>query len=129
VRGIPTCGVARVATLFNRVVLIATGSGIGPLLGHIQNPTFAYRLIWSTPDPDTTFGAPLLATIRHHDPDAIIHDTKMSGRPDLVKMGYNLTKHFSAEAVIVIANEKATKKVVYGLETRGIHAYGAIWDS
>ena len=34
-----------------------------------------------------------------------------------------------AEAVIVIANKKLTWQVVYGMESRGIPAYGAIWDS
>jgi hypothetical protein len=38
-------------------------------------------------------------------------------------------QEFQAEAVIVISNEKLTKKVVYGMETRGVPAYGAIWDS
>ncbi|KAK8066875.1 hypothetical protein PG997_013622 [Apiospora hydei] len=129
VRGVPTCGVMRIATLFRRVVVIATGSGIGPLLGHIQNASCPTQLIWSTPNPEKTFGKPLLDTIAEKIPDAIIHDTKLLGRPDLVKMGYNLCRSFGAEAVIIIANEKITKKVVYGLETRGVPAYGAIWDS
>ncbi|CRK15267.1 hypothetical protein BN1723_010606, partial [Verticillium longisporum] len=129
VRGVPTCGVMRIATLFNRVVVIATGSGIGPVLGHIQNPSCATQLIWSTKQPEKTFGEGLLRTIKGKIPDAVIHDTKKLGRPDLVKMGYNLAKSFNAEAVIIIANEKITKKVVYGLETRGVPAYGAIWDS
>lgn len=129
VRGVPTCGVMRIATCFNRVVLIATGSGIGPVLGHIQNQSCPTQLIWSTPRPELTFGKPLLDKIKEKIPKAIIHDTKVSGRPDLVKMGYNLAKSFEAEAIIIIANEKITKKVVYGLETRGIPAYGAIWDS
>jgi hypothetical protein len=129
VRGVPTCGVMRIATLFNRIVVIATGSGIGPLLGHIQDPSCPTQLIWSTPRPEKTFGAPMLDTIRSKIPGAVIHDTKELGRPDLVKMGYNMFKGFGAEAVIIIANEKITKKVVYGLETRGVSAYGAIWDS
>lgn len=129
VRGVPTCGVMRIATLFRRVVLIATGSGIGPLLGHLQNPSCPTQLIWSTPNPEKTFGKALCDTIREKVPGAIIHNTKERGRPDLVKMGYNLAKGFDAEAVIIIANEKITKKVVYGLETRGMPAYGAIWDS
>ncbi|KAF4465907.1 non-ribosomal peptide synthetase [Fusarium albosuccineum] len=128
-RGVPTCGVMRIATLFNRVVLIATGSGIGPVLGHIQNPSCATQLIWSTKNPEGTFGKELCQTITERIPNAVIHDTKKQGRPDLVKMGYNLVKSFQAEAVIIIANEKITKKVVYGLETRGVPAYGAIWDS
>jgi hypothetical protein len=129
VRGLPACGVMRIATLFNRIVVIATGSGIGPLLGHIAQPSCPTQLIWSTPNPEKTFGSKVLDTIYGSIPDAVIHDTKKLGRPDLVKMGYNLVKEFRAEAVIIIANEKITKKVVYGLETRGIPAYGAIWDS
>jgi hypothetical protein len=31
--------------------------------------------------------------------------------------------------VICIANQKLTNAVVYGMESRGIPAYGAIWDS
>ena len=129
VRGVPTCGVMRIATLFNRVVVIATGSGIGPLLGHINLPSCETQLIWSTPSPEQTFGKDMINKIKKTIPDAVIHDTKILGRPDLVKMGYNMAKGFGAEAVIIIANEKITKKVVYGLETRGIPAYGAIWDS
>ncbi|CAH0017627.1 unnamed protein product [Clonostachys rhizophaga] len=129
VRGMPTCGVMRITTLFNRVVLIATGSGIGPVLGHINNPTCASQLIWSTPHPEAKFGKEIIGNIRRSIPDAVIHDTRKQGRPDLVRMGYNMARGFGAEAVIIIANEKITKKVVYGLQTRGIPAYGAIWDS
>lgn len=129
VRGLPTCGVMRIATLFNRIVVIATGSGIGPLLGHIKKPSCQTQLIWSTKNPEKTFGKPVMNTIYETIPDAVIHDTAVQGRPDLVKMGYNLATSFGAEAVIIIANEKITKKIVYGLETRGIPAYGAIWDS
>ncbi|KAL6866871.1 non-ribosomal peptide synthetase [Trichoderma novae-zelandiae] len=129
VRGLPACGVMRIATLFNRVVVIATGSGIGPMLGHIGQPSCPTRLIWSAASPEKTFGKRIMDTIKGTIPGAVIHDTRTQGRPDLVRMGYNMARDFGAEAVIIIANEKITKKVVYGLETRGIPAYGAIWDS
>ncbi|PHH63874.1 hypothetical protein CDD82_1825 [Ophiocordyceps australis] len=129
VRGLPTCGVMRITTLFNRVLIMATGSGIGPMLGHISRPSCPTQLIWSAPTPEKTFGKSIMDTIHQSLPNAIIHDTKEKGRPDLVKMGYNTAKAFAAEAVVIIANEKITKKVVYGLETRGIAAFGAIWDS
>jgi ferredoxin-NADP reductase len=119
----------RIATLFNRLVVIATGSGIGPLLGHIQNPSCPTQLIWSTASPEKTFGQDMCRTILDSIPGAVIHDTKVLGRPDLVKMGYNLARSFDAEGVIVIANEKITKRIVYGLESRGMPAFGAIWDS
>ncbi|KAK3299882.1 AMP-binding enzyme [Chaetomium fimeti] len=129
VRGVPACGVMRIATLFNRVVVVATGSGIGPLLGHIQLPSCATACLWSTKDPVKTYGKELVDTVRRQIPGAVIWDTSAQGRPDMVKLSYNLARSFQAEAVIIIANRKITTKVVYGLETRGVHAYGAIWDS
>ncbi|KJZ71565.1 hypothetical protein HIM_09034 [Hirsutella minnesotensis 3608] len=129
VRGIPVRGVMHVTHLFRRVVFIATGSGIAPMLGFISSPSCPTQLIWSTPDPESTFGKPILDIVYRTIPNAVIHDTRIKGRPDLVTMGYNLAHDFGAEAVMVIANEKVTKKVVYGLETRGVTAYGAIWDS
>ncbi|KAJ2898600.1 Adenylate-forming reductase [Zalerion maritima] len=128
-RGVPTCGVMRIATLFNNIVVVATGSGIGPCLGHIQNPSCETSVIWSTPRPELNFGRPIIDSITEKVPDAVIHDTKVLGRPDLVKMAFNMAAQKGAEVVIIIANEKITKKVVYGLETRGVPAYGAIWDS
>ena len=47
----------------------------------------------------------------------------------MVKLTYRLVKEFEAEAVVIISNEPLTRKVVYGMETRGIPAYGAIFDS
>ncbi|KAI9164119.1 Adenylate-forming reductase [Paramyrothecium foliicola] len=112
VRGIPVCGVMHVTRLFSRVVLIATGSGIGPVLGHMHDRVQPMKLIWSTPHPEKTFGQKLCDTIRSKVPDAVIWDTRVLGRPDLVKMGYNMAKSFDAEAVVIIANEPITKKDV-----------------
>ena len=56
-------------------------------------------------------------------------DTKIRGRPDMVKLSYQLYRDFEAEAVCVISNQKLTRKVVYGMMSRGIPAFGAIWDS
>ncbi|KAF7116150.1 hypothetical protein CNMCM5793_004170 [Aspergillus hiratsukae] len=119
----------RSATLFNRVVLVGTGSGIGPLLGHIQVPTCPFRLVWSTPNPVNTSGKDVVDAVYTAAPGAIVHDTKEQGRPDLVRQTWDAVQAFQAEAVIVISNEKSTKKVVYGMETRGVPPYGAIWDS
>jgi hypothetical protein len=44
VRGIPTMGVANVRKLFAKVVLVATGSGIGPMLGHLLDTS----VVWVT---------------------------------------------------------------------------------
>ncbi len=129
VKGIPTGGVGNVDKLFKRVVWIATGSGIGPTLPHLLAQTAPAHLIWSTRDARATYGEALVDEILAVEPNAMIWDTNTRGRPDLVQLAYAGVQAFDAEAVIVISNEKLTREVVYGMESRGIPAYGAIWDS
>ncbi|MEM7343907.1 MAG: hypothetical protein AAF485_06660 [Chloroflexota bacterium] len=129
VKGIPTAGVGNIDKLFKRVVWIATGSGIGPTLPHLLSQEVPARLVWSTRNARKTYGDDLVEEILEVQPDAVIWDTDSKGRPDLVQLAYDAYKDFDAEAVIVIANKKLTWQVVYGMESRGIPAYGAIWDS
>jgi len=67
--------------------------------------------------------------VKDTDSEAIIWDTRERGRPDLVEMAYNLYRESGAEAVFVISNPKLTRKVVYGMESRGVPGFGPIWDS
>ena len=129
VKGIPTAGVANIEVLFRKVVYVATGSGLGPCLPHLLARKVPARLLWATRDPRKTYGQELLDEIVGHHPDAVIWDTDVHGKPDLVELAYRLVRESGAEAVICISNKAVTWKVVYGLESRGIPAYGAIWDS
>jgi hypothetical protein len=128
-RGVPACGVLAIAPLFKKIVLVATGSGIGPCLPVIYAKKVPCRIVWSTPHPVETFGAEIVDAIRDTDPDAVIHNTRTQGKPDLVAIAYRLYKDSGAEAVCIISNQKFTQKVVYAMEARGIPAFGAIWDS
>ncbi|KAI5117922.1 hypothetical protein M0805_002001 [Coniferiporia weirii] len=129
VRGIPTCGVLRIVPLFRRVVFVATGSGIGPCAPCILEQRVPIRLLWTSPNVRKTFGDKLVDSILKASPGAVIYDTRTHGKPDMVKLTYRLVCEFEAEAVCVISNQKLTKKVVYGMMSRGIPAFGAIWDS
>jgi hypothetical protein len=129
VKGIPTAGVANIETLFKRVFYVATGSGIGPCLPDLLAQEVPARLVWSTRKPRATYGDALVDEILAIQPDALIWDTNDQGRPDLVQLVYAAYKEFDAEAVICISNKNLTWQVVYGMESRGIQAYGAIWDS
>lgn len=129
VRGIPTCGVLRIATLFKSVVLVATGSGIGPCLAVILAKKVPARILWTAPNPEQTFGKGIVNSVLETDPHAIIHNTRTMGKPNMSLMAYQLWKESGAEAVCIISNKKFTTKVVYDLEARGIPAYGAIFDS
>ncbi|KLO16789.1 nonribosomal peptide synthetase 12 [Schizopora paradoxa] len=129
VRGIPTCGVLRIVPLFRRVVFVATGSGIGPCAPCILEQRVPIRLLWTSPNVRKTFGDKLVDSILEKSPNAVIYDTRTHGKPDMVKLTYRLVREFEAEAVCVISNQKLTRKVVYGMMSRGIPAFGAIWDS
>ena len=129
VKGITTAGVAHVETLFKSVVYVATGSGIGPVMPHLLAARLPIQLIWSTRSPRKTYGDEWVDEILRAQPGALIWDTDERGQPDLVQLAYGAVQAFGAEAVICIANQRLTQRVVQELEARGIPAYGAIWDS
>ena len=129
VRGIPTCGVLRIATLFRSVVLVATGSGIGPCLSVILAKKVPARILWTAPNPEQTFGKQIVESVLDTDPNAVIHNTRTMGKPNMSLMAWRMWKESGAEAVCIISNKKFTTKVVYDLEARGVPAYGAIFDS
>ncbi|MFD2176620.1 hypothetical protein [Veronia pacifica] len=129
VKGIPTAGVANIEVLFDRVVYVATGSGIGPCLPHLLAKKLPMKLVWVTRNPRKTFGDQLVDEILEAQPDAVIWDTDAKGKPDMVALSYQVFNDYAAEAIICISNQKLTQQVVYGMESRGIPAFGAIWDS
>ena len=129
VKGITTAGVANIEMLFSKVVYVATGSGIGPVLPHLLAELVPSRLVWATRDPRATYGDALVDEILAVQPLANIWDTGRNGKPDMVRLAYQAYVEFGAEAVICISNKKLTWQVVHGMERRGIPAYGAIWDS
>ena len=129
VRGIPTTGVMGMVQLFKSAVIVTTGSGIGPCLGFVVDMDTKCRMLWSTPNPALTFGQHVIDDVKAIDKDAIIWDTKKNGRPDMVELAYQLYIQSGAEAVFVLSNSKLTRKVVYGMESRGVPAFGPIWDS
>lgn len=129
VKGIPTAGVGNIDKLFTKVVWVATGSGIGPCLPHLLAGDTPSVLVWSTRSPRRTYGDELVDEILGVQPDAVVWDTDTAGKPDLVALAYDAWRRFGAEAVICISNKPTTWRVVEELESRGIPAYGAIWDS
>ncbi|MCJ1459728.1 hypothetical protein MMC28_010107 [Mycoblastus sanguinarius] len=129
IRGIPITGVLRMAMVFKRVVIVTTGSGIGPCLSMLVSHPLPCRILWSTPNPLQTYGENIMQAVTNADPEAMIINTRASGRPDMVALTYHLFLEAKAEAVFIISNPHLTRKVVYGMESRGIPAYGPIWDS
>jgi Cyclic nucleotide-binding domain len=129
VRGIPTVDIVVVKKLFSKVAIVATGSGIGPALGHLLSAQTPSQLVWATRDATKTYGAALVDEILAAQPDAIIWNTDELGRPDMLRLAYRAYITSGAEAVICISNKTLTWNVVHGLEQRGIPAFGPVWDS
>ena len=129
VRGVPAVGVANVRKLFTGVVIVATGSGIGPVLGHLLDDAVPARLVWVTRNPRATYGDAFVDEIHAARPDATIWDTDAQGKPDVLQLAHAAYVESGAEAVICVANRTVTRHVVHGLERCGIPAFGPIWDS
>lgn len=129
VRGIPTVDIVVVKKLFSKVVIVATGSGIGPALGHLLAAQTPSQLVWATRAPAKTYGAALVGEILAAQPEAIIWNTDELGRPDMLRLAYRAYITSGAEAVICISNRTLTWNIVHGLERRGIPAFGPVWDS
>jgi hypothetical protein len=129
IRGAPLHGLLYTSKLFRRIVIVATGSGIGPCLSLLYANVTPVRVLWSTRDPETTYGPTIVEAVQKADPKAVIWNTTTRGYPDIVRETYRLVKESDAEAVYIISNPKVTEKVVFGMQTRGVPAYGAIFDS
>ncbi|KAF1849068.1 uncharacterized protein K460DRAFT_280950 [Cucurbitaria berberidis CBS 394.84] len=131
VKSHPKAGVLSLSCLFPRVLIVTTGSGIGPSLSSLLDrpPTQFARLVWSTRSPQATFGPKILSLVHKADSDALIIDTSEMGRPNLLEVAWGMAKEIQAEAVFVLSNDVVTKAVVGGLERRGLRAFGPIWDS
>ncbi|KAF2773997.1 hypothetical protein EJ03DRAFT_264090 [Teratosphaeria nubilosa] len=129
-KGAPTIGVMRLAELFKPIVIVATGSGIGPVTSFLNKyPHHPKRVLWSARWPEQTYQTGLIRNVLAADPEAIIIDTKKTGPPNLAALTYALVKEIDAEAVMIISNPKATREVVFEMEARKIVAFGAIFDS
>lgn len=80
VRGVPAFGVIRIVPLFRRVILVATGSGIGPCAPAILEGRVPMRLLWTSPDVRKTFGDKLVDSILDAQPEAVIYGENLISR-------------------------------------------------
>ena len=129
-RGIPVMGFGYCMKMFRSIILVTTGSGIGPILGIMAlKDRPALRVIWQTRSPLKTYGQGILDCVAHLDPDPIVIDSDKGGRRDMLPMILEMVEVANAECVLVVSNPFFTRNMVYQLESRNIPAYGPIFDS
>jgi hypothetical protein len=124
------------APLFNSLLLVGTGAGIGPLLSLLSSPAIAHmrdqgrqvKVMWCVYDPDAVHWQFVQDIIRNVDPEPKIFDSR-EGRPDLAFEAAFMREQYGLEAVMVVSNATVTREIVEGVKRKGSPAYGAVFDS
>lgn len=124
------------APLFNSLLLVATGAGIGPMLSLLSSPStiamrdagVKIRVIWVVYATDAPYWTFVHEIIRRIDPEPKIFDSQC-GRPDVAFEAAYLAEQEDVEAVMVVSNPKVTRAVLETCRRGGRKAYGATFDS
>ncbi|EPS71266.1 hypothetical protein M569_03492, partial [Genlisea aurea] len=131
VRTVRFAGLPYLTHMYNRVLLVATGSGICPFLSFMLQPSRAeICMLWVTKNVEQNFGKQIKEWMSGHPEDkVIVHDSAVLGRANVSKLSIEAAKKFRAEVVIVTSNPEGSKTVVTACRAAGIPAFGPIWDS
>ncbi|KAL0398491.1 UNVERIFIED_CONTAM: hypothetical protein Sradi_2192400 [Sesamum radiatum] len=131
IRQVHFAGLPYLTNMYNRVLLVATGSGICVFLSFLLQPCKAdVCLLWVTKGVEQNFGKEIKEWMSGHPKEkVIVHDTAVLGRPNVSQMSVDTAKNFGAEVVIVTSNPEGSRDVVDACKAAGIAAFGPIWDS
>jgi predicted ferric reductase len=113
---------------YSRVVVIATGAGIAPVIPHVIANGHKLCIIWIGNDHKQAYGKTLWSLLDSH-PHCNIFDTGVYGRPNVEELAIQAVRDFRAQAVFCVSNKVVTEKLVKACLKKGIPAYGATWDS
>ncbi|KAK4770033.1 hypothetical protein SAY87_030565 [Trapa incisa] len=131
VRQVHFAGLPYLVNMYDRVLLVATGSGICVFLSFLLQPCRAnVRLLWVAKGIEQNFGSEIKGMVSgHHKDKVIVHDTAVHGRPNVSEMSVEVARKWGAEVVIVTSNPEGSRDVVNACKSVEIPAFGPIWDS
>ncbi|KAL9667934.1 hypothetical protein QQ045_002304 [Rhodiola kirilowii] len=131
VRSVHFAGLPYLTNMYNKAVLVATGSGICVFLSFLLQPCSAdVCVVWVAKGIEQNFGKEIKEWMSGHPKDkVIVHDTAVLGRPNVSEMTVEAAKRWGAEVVIVTSNPEGSRDVVNACQDAGIAAFGPIWDS
>ncbi|KAL5731921.1 hypothetical protein ACHQM5_004601 [Ranunculus cassubicifolius] len=131
VRQVHFAGLPYLINMYDRVLLVATGSGICVFLSFLLQPCSAeVCILWVAKGIEQNFGKEITEAVKGFPKDkVIVHDTAVSGRPNVSEMSIDTAKRWGAEAVFVTSNPEGSRDVVNACKGAGIAAFGPIWDS
>ncbi|OIW03390.1 hypothetical protein TanjilG_31837 [Lupinus angustifolius] len=132
VRTMHFAGLPYLVNLYQRVLLVATGSGISVFLSFIlqQPKNVDVCLIWVAKDIELNFGKEMKEMVSKYSKDKmIVHDTAIFGRPNVAEMSVEGAIRWNAEVVIVTSNPEGSRNVLRACNKANIPAFGPLWDS
>ncbi|GAB1526586.1 hypothetical protein RhiTH_009754 [Rhizoctonia solani] len=108
IRGVCPPGFMYMHRSYKKVVTVCTGAGIAPALPHIEQHTSDIMLIWIAKNHRKTYGEAVWNTVTSNLPanQVILHDTSLSGRPDIASLLEKAAIAHDAEAVFVVGGMK-----------------------
>nr|POE97021.1 hypothetical protein CFP56_46341 [Quercus suber] len=133
VRKVHFVGLPYLVNMYDRVLLVATGSGICVFLSFLLQPcSVDVRLIWVAKGIEQNFGKEIKEMVSAWPKDkVIVHDTAVFGRPNVSQLSIDAARNWSTEVVIVTSNPEGSRDVVNACKAAGIFAFafGPVWDS
>ncbi|KAL5729935.1 hypothetical protein ACHQM5_002822 [Ranunculus cassubicifolius] len=131
VREVHFAGLPYLVKMYDRVLLVATGSGICVFLSYLLQPcTTQVCVLWVAKSIEQNFGKEITDAISNYPSDkVIIHDTAISGRPNVPQLTVDAAKRWESQVVIVTSNPEGSRDIVNACCGAGIAAFGPIWDS
>lgn len=131
VRQVHFAGLPYLVNMYDRVLLVATGSGICVFLSFLLQPSKAdVYLLWVAKGVEQNFGEEIKEMVSGDLKEKlIIHDTAVQGRPNVSQLSVTAAKKWNVEVVIVTSNPEGSRDVVNSCKADGIPAFGPIWDS
>ncbi|CEL62201.1 hypothetical protein RSOLAG1IB_10283 [Rhizoctonia solani AG-1 IB] len=131
IRGVCPPGFMYMHRSYKKVVTVCTGAGIAPALPQIEQHTSDIMLVWIAKNHRKTYGEAVWNTVTSNLPanQVILHDTGVSGRPDIGSLLEKAAKSHDAEAVFVVSNDAYTNLCASICWRKGLRCYGATRDS
>jgi ferredoxin-NADP reductase len=146
VRKLPAKNFLAFARCWDRVLVVATGAGIGPVvsfLGSVERNRGTEKLVkvlWCARNPFSAEWEDVRRAIDRVDSTPWILESKSNSkysgrsgsrnrRPDLLEESKAVAREYGIQACFVVGNKTVTDMIVGGLKRVGVPAYGAVFDS
>ncbi|CAN1249829.1 Adenylate-forming reductase 03009 [Linum perenne] len=134
VRRVKFAGLPYLVNMYEKVVVVATGSGICVFLSFLlQECRAEVCVVWVAKGIEQNFGEEIAGMVRGSEhaqhlkkKKVIVHDTAVLGRPNVSKMSVEAAKEWGAQVVIVTSNPEGSRDVVNACKDAGIPAFGPI---